>query len=114
VTDPGGTIAQEIDGRPCTDRRTQAFPVVSASDDRDPASELKVTVFWSGFATGQSPMSWDGNFYGAIGPVPYPGESNQGGTLSIWVTATDSEGATSSALVGTDITVDPCQPQIIR
>jgi putative peptide zinc metalloprotease protein len=86
---------------------------VSVSDDHDAPSTIKVTVFWSGFANGQNSMSWDGNFYGAVGPVAYSGEPNQGGTLSIWVTATDSEGATSSRLIGSDIAVDACPPIVI-
>jgi putative peptide zinc metalloprotease protein len=113
VTDPGGTIAQDANGKPCSNFGTQAFPAVSVSDDHDAPSTIKVTVFWSGFANGQNSMSWDGNFYGAVGPVAYSGEPNQGGTLSIWVTATDSEGATSSRLIGSDIAVDACPPIVI-
>ncbi|MDG4823084.1 cyclic nucleotide-binding protein [Asanoa sp. WMMD1127] len=111
VTDPGGTIDQQIGGEgSCGNNRTEAFPVVAVSDDKDPDQVIKVTVSWSGFASGSDAMSWDGNFYGRIGPVPYSGEPNTGGALSIRVTATDSEGE-SSSISGTDVTVAGCRFQ---
>nr|MDT0659251.1 cyclic nucleotide-binding protein [Micromonospora sp. DSM 115978] len=113
VTDPGGTIAQEIDGGPCQSNfRTQAFPVVSVKDDRDSGDSLTVTVRWSGFAAGSDGMSWDGNYYGTVGPVRYSGEPNKGGVLEIRVTATDSNGA-STTIAGSSIAVDPCSPSVV-
>jgi putative peptide zinc metalloprotease protein len=87
--------------------------VVSVTDDHDGPQGLKVTVHWEGFANGANGMSWDGFWFGAIGPVPFPGQRNQGGTLTrIWVTATDSAGATS-VLEGVKIAVRPCPEPII-
>ncbi|SNT14163.1 putative peptide zinc metalloprotease protein [Asanoa hainanensis] len=110
VTDPGGTIDQQIGGESsCGRNGTAAFPVVSVTDDKDSDQSIKVTVSWSGFDSGSNSMSWDGNFYGQIGPVPYPGKPNEGGTLSITVTATDTEGE-SSSIDGSNIAVAPCNP----
>jgi putative peptide zinc metalloprotease protein len=108
VTDPGGSIAQDVNGQACSGSSTQAFPVVSVKDDHDSPADIKVTVIWSGFADGSAPMSWDGNFYGSVGPIPYSGQANEGGTISISVTATDSQGKTSR-IDGTSITVDACR-----
>jgi putative peptide zinc metalloprotease protein len=108
VTDPGGRIAQSIDGEPCQSNfRTQAFPVVDVQDDRDASGDVRVTVQWTGFAAGSDVMSPDGNHYGTVGPVLYSGEPNKGGSLAIQVTATDSDGA-STTITGSSIVVDPC------
>jgi hypothetical protein len=112
VRDPGGTIRQDTgEGTPCpSDFNTAAFPVVSVTDDRDPDQAIKVTVLWSGFASGSDAMSWDGDFFGRVGPVPYSGTPNRGGTLSITVIAQDTDGA-ENKISGTNIAVAPCSPQ---
>ena len=108
VRDPGGTIAQEDRGIPCTTGvPTRVFPIVDVSDDRDFGSALSVRVHWSGFATGSAPMGWDGHYYGTVGPVAYQGVPNAGGQLKIWVTATDS-GKNTTTLDGTPVSVLRC------
>jgi len=102
-------------GGPCDQQYPlYAYPIVIVNDDKDPPQTLRVVVHWSGFVDGSSAMSWDpGNginyFYGAIGPVPYGGKPNLGGSLNIWVTATDTKGKTSQTN-GTKIAVRPCPP----
>ncbi|WP_433056807.1 metalloprotease [Dactylosporangium sp. CS-033363] len=71
-----------------------------------------VTVSWSGFASGSRAMSRDGNYYGTIGPINYPGKPNAGGTLSITVTAIDTNGKTGSKS-GSQIGVLKCSPPVI-
>jgi hypothetical protein len=71
-----------------------------------------VIVRWTGFAAGSDQMSPDGNFYGQVGPIDFPGQSNDGGTLGIVVTATDSEGA-SSSVRGSAVTVASCRLDIV-
>jgi putative peptide zinc metalloprotease protein len=86
---------------------------VTVTDDHDNPRVVRVTIHWSGFASGANAMSWDGDFFGSVGPVPFPGKQNSGGTLDqVWVTATDSEGATST-LFGTKIAVRPCPDRVI-
>ncbi|HEV7708092.1 MAG TPA: cyclic nucleotide-binding protein [Asanoa sp.] len=109
--DPGGTVDQLIGGESaCGKNGTTASASVIVTDDNDPEQALKVTVSWKGFDSGSDAMSWDGPFFGTIGPVPYPGTPNRGGSLSITVTATDTEGE-SSSISGTDIAVAPCDFQ---
>ncbi|WP_422771594.1 cyclic nucleotide-binding protein [Plantactinospora sp. WMMC1484] len=110
--DPGGTLSQDQDGKQCTQEPRTASAAVVVSDDRDSGGGLTVTVHWSGFATGSARMSPDGAYHGTVGPVPYPGQGNRGGTLDVWVTAVDSDGA-QSRLNGSPITVAPCQPATI-
>jgi putative peptide zinc metalloprotease protein len=80
--------------------------------DDGPVDKLQVTVHWGGFASGSRPMSLDGNFYGAVGPVTYSGTPNEGGSLDIWVTATDAGGLTTR-LDGKAVQVAGCSPSII-
>jgi putative peptide zinc metalloprotease protein len=109
VRDPGGTITPEVGGAPCLPNNpTQVFPIVAVSDDHDSSGGLKVTVHWSGFASGSAPMSPDGNYYGAIGPVTYSGQPNDGGDLKIWVTAIDSGGA-ATTLDGSPVHLTACR-----
>jgi putative peptide zinc metalloprotease protein len=110
VFDPAGSqIAQEDRGVTCVDNvPTRLFPVVSASDDSDSPQSLTVQVHWSGFHTSSAPMGWDGDFFGTIGPIPYPGEPNHGGSIVIWVTATDLDGATSRLDSRGPVSVLPC------
>lgn len=91
----------------CRSAPVQTYPAVTVSDDHDSGADLQVVVHWSGFVSGSYKMVWDGNYYGVIGPVPYPGKPNKGGVLKVWVTATDSAGNTGS-LGGPDIEVLPC------
>jgi putative peptide zinc metalloprotease protein len=114
VRDPGGTISQDLgDGGACQNGQpTRVYPIVSVRDDRDPYTEITVTVHWSGFASGSDRMSPDGDFYGTIGPVPYSGTPNAGGTLKIWVTATDGDGVTTT-VDGSPVAVSGCRPVII-
>jgi putative peptide zinc metalloprotease protein len=98
------TIACSVDNNP----PTQLFPVVAVTDDQDDWPDLVVRVQWSGFHQGGAVMVWDGFFYGTIGPVPYPGTPNEGGTIDIRVTATDSGGATSTLAARGPATVLPC------
>ena len=115
VHDPGASneqIGQDLGkGKSCSAEDSYVYPVVSVDDDRDPQQALSVTVYWSGFATGQNTMNWDSNSHlaGVVGPIPYPGQSNRGGTLSISVVAVDAQGHKSEA-PGTDVIVQPCSP----
>lgn len=114
VRDPGGAVSQSFGGESgqCSNEPASVFPVVAVRDDKDGGDELTVTVRWSGFAAGSDRMSPDGNFYGQVGPVAYTGEPNDGGVLNIVVTATDSEGA-SSSVAGSAVKVAGCRPVII-
>jgi putative peptide zinc metalloprotease protein len=113
VTDPGALkppaqISQDVDGQPCNRGGSlRVFPVVDVTDDHDPSRTLRVEVRWTGFSAGARPMTWDGHFFGSVGPVPYPGKPNAGGQLSILVVAWDSSGAMST-LKGTPVTVLKC------
>ncbi|HEX6871106.1 MAG TPA: hypothetical protein VF163_08410 [Micromonosporaceae bacterium] len=90
-------------GGGCNQGNTHAYPVVvDVSGD-----VTRMVVYWSGFASGSSAMGWDGLWYGSIGPVPYSGKANAGGTLSIWVTAWNAKGG-STTLKGTSINVLKC------
>ncbi|MFY1690097.1 cyclic nucleotide-binding protein [Plantactinospora sp. WMMB782] len=111
--DPGGTLSQQTASGGCTEHPTTTTAVVNVSDDRDAGQSLVVTVHWSGFASGSARMSPDGAYYGTVGPVPYPGQDNRGGTLNVWVTATDSQKA-ESTLAGSPITVAGCTQVTIR
>jgi hypothetical protein len=56
-------------------------------------------------------MGRDGTpFFGAVGPVAFPGD-NRGGTLTVSVVATDGDGA-STTLAGGPVTVRACPPPI--
>ncbi|AVT30462.1 cyclic nucleotide-binding protein [Plantactinospora sp. BC1] len=111
--DPGGTLSQQTASGGCTDHPTTTAAVVDVSDDRDSGESLVVTVHWSGFTSGSTRMSPDGAYHGTIGPVPYPGQDNRGGTLSVWVTASDSQKA-ESTVQGSPITVAGCTQVTIR
>jgi putative peptide zinc metalloprotease protein len=113
VRDPGGAVSQSLgEGGQCSEEPASVFPVVAVKDDRDGSSDLTVIVRWTGFAAGSDQMSPDGNFYGQVGPIDFPGQSNDGGTLGIVVTATDSEGA-SSSVRGSAVTVASCRLDIV-
>ncbi|MEO3925922.1 cyclic nucleotide-binding protein [Micromonosporaceae bacterium B7E4] len=111
--DPGGTLSQQTATGGCTDHPTTTTASVNVSDDRDSGQSLVVTVHWSGFASGSARMSPDGAYYGTIGPVPFSGQNNRGGTLNVWVTATDSQKA-ESTVQGSPITVTGCTQVTIR
>jgi hypothetical protein len=83
---------------------------VAVSDDHDPAQAIKVTFHWSGFADNLASATFrSGNFYGHVGPVTYPGgKGNSGGSLKVWVTATDTKGHTSTLSSGQLVTVLRC------
>jgi putative peptide zinc metalloprotease protein len=81
---------------------------VSVVDDHDSSSGLRVTVRWSGFATGSNSASQDGNWYGSVGPVRYSGTANTGGTLAVTVTAYDSAGLASNVL-DSKVAVNACR-----
>jgi putative peptide zinc metalloprotease protein len=94
--------------RPCiAGVPTQVFPVVDVTDDRTPATQLTVEVRWTGFAQGVAKMTWDGFYYGVVGPVPYPGVPNEGGVLNVRVVARDADGAQGFSTVRT-VTVLKC------
>ncbi|WP_213456859.1 cyclic nucleotide-binding protein [Rhizomonospora bruguierae] len=111
LTEPSGTIAQTIDtGGGCTGEPRMLPASVVVTDD-GPLENLRVVLHWSGFAGGSETMSGDGPWISTVGPIPYPGSSNAGGSLKVWVTATD--GQATSSLDGTPITVADCRPVII-
>jgi putative peptide zinc metalloprotease protein len=115
-TIPTGTIRQNEPTGICPSN----FPIslggsVTATDDHDSGRLIRVVLSWSapGFQSGSVVMNPDGlPYYGAVGPVPYPGNPNNGGVLAVSVVATDSQGATSNVL-STKVTIAPCQPIII-
>ena len=111
MTDPGTlglVLRQDSPNCQAPPNSTQVLSAsVEVSDDRD--QYLDVRVHWSGFASGSFVMQPDGRWwYGQVGPIPYT--SPNGGTLKVWVTATDSAGATA-ILDGTPVTVIPCVGQ---
>jgi hypothetical protein len=110
VSDPGAQgIVLRQDSPNCYQApksQTVLWPIVKVTDDRD--QYLDVRVHWSGFASGSHIMVPDGFWYGQVGPILYTSEG--GGTLNVWVTATDSSGTTTT-LPGTPVTVIPCAPQ---
>jgi putative peptide zinc metalloprotease protein len=110
VQNSGGTIDQYNANNTCG-RNHYTFPSVTATDDRD--EQVSVTVHWNGFSSGSFDMIPDGEpYYGRVGPAPWSGEVSRGGTLEVWVTATDKDGATSR-LNGEPVTVRPCSPPVI-
>ncbi|HTJ40332.1 MAG TPA: cyclic nucleotide-binding protein [Dactylosporangium sp.] len=102
---PSGPLSQVFnDGSKCTNYNTTASIAVSASDD---SGTIKgVTVTWSGFAKGSRSLSGSGTYTGTIGPITWPGNNN-GGTLTISVTATDGTGK-STTIAANSVAVDGC------
>jgi putative peptide zinc metalloprotease protein len=103
----GTTIDQTLStGRLCNNGPGTLSISARVSDDRDGSKVKGVTVSWSGFATGSKAMSPDGDWFGTIGPINFPG-NNRGGTLTITVRATDTGGLSGSAN-GSAVTVVAC------
>ena len=65
---------------------------------------------WSGFGSGGGGISGGASRDGTVGPAEYPGQSNDGGAISVTVTVTDSGKLSRS--VSADVAVMPCQPVI--
>ncbi|MFY1633878.1 cyclic nucleotide-binding protein [Solwaraspora sp. WMMB335] len=111
VTVPSGQIGQEDqDGFPCGGANSTTASASARVSDDTPG--FRVVLTWSGFAQGSMVMQPDGDIhYGSVGPVPYPGEPNRGGSLTIRAVVTDRGGLTDS--VESKVSVVPCQPVVI-
>jgi len=113
VRGKGGTLSQVRDGATCTSGYGTSIGVsVDASDDRDPSTALSLVLHWSGVVSGSARMSWDGYFYGVIGPFDEPSTPDEGGRITTWVTGTDRSGHTST-LAGPAVDILRCYPIII-
>jgi hypothetical protein len=103
---PSGTIAQSGEG--CGGGERTVGAVVTVTDDT-PGASLRVVLHWSGFDNDSAGMSQSGTTWsGAVGPVAFSGQANQGGDLSVWVTASD--GTSTTTLPGPSVNVAPCPP----
>jgi hypothetical protein len=109
VNNPGGRISQVgPNNTACpAGSPTAVFPSVAVTDDHDAGRAITVTVNWSGPVSGSAPMNWDGNYYGTVGNFSWTTTPTAGGTLKIWVTATDSKKHTSS-IDGLPVTILRC------
>jgi hypothetical protein len=113
ITDPGAAgdvIYQQPQGiHRCFNEGDDYFATaVVGVNEGDLSTITSMTVRWSGFASGQDPMTSLGElaYVGTIGPVPAQAP-NPGGTLQISVVATNEVGGTTT-LKGTNVQVMPC------
>ncbi|HEU4421050.1 MAG TPA: M50 family metallopeptidase [Pilimelia sp.] len=106
---PNGTLAQLVNGEPCNGGSSTISAGVSVTDD-GPTENLQVTLFWSGFDNDSRSMGPTGAWSASVGPINFGETANNGGTVSVWVTASD--GLLSTTLIGPDLTVPPCPPPV--
>ena len=104
---PGTSIEQVLLGDACLQGNpTTTSVAVKVTDDSGPVSDVKLS--WSGFAAGgPNAMTKSGDTWtGTIGPVPFQ-QTNNGGTLTITVTATDVSGLSTNSHPRS-VAVGPC------
>jgi actin-like ATPase involved in cell morphogenesis len=104
---PGTSIEQVLLGDACLQGNpTTTTVAVTVTDDSGPVGDVKLS--WSGFAVGDPrAMTKSGDTWtGTIGPIPFE-RTNNGGTLTITVTATDVAGL-SATVHPRSVAVGPC------
>jgi hypothetical protein len=104
---PGTSIEQVLLGDACLQGNPTTTSVsVTVTDDSGPVGDVKLS--WSGFAVGDPrAMTRSGDTWtGTIGPVPFE-HTNNGGALTITVTATDVAGL-STTIHPRSVAIGPC------
>jgi putative peptide zinc metalloprotease protein len=107
---PQGPLDQQFSEGTCNGQTSSARFIVVVNDDKDAPGDLSVSFSWSGFGSDSGSLSGGASRAGTVGPAAYPGQPNDGGTITVTVTVTDSGKLSRS--VSAAVTVMPCQPVI--
>jgi putative peptide zinc metalloprotease protein len=106
ITAPDGTIAQEGGPEYCGAGTSTVAVSVQITDDGG-AENVSATLYWEGYDNDSRGLSGGAERTGTIGPFAYTGD-NPGGSVSVWVVASDGELTTT--LTGGSVTIAPCTP----
>jgi putative peptide zinc metalloprotease protein len=110
VSRPSGLLDQRLGERICNGGTSTTSVSVSVTDELGGQTGITVVVSWSGFVSGSSNGSWrNGAWHGMVGPVLYPGSTNEGGSLTVTVVAYDDlQQASNQLTVPSAIRVRGC------